>query len=226
MNVLKRITIAASFLALILAPIVATSGDPAEADIIYMPSTWNGYKIYLSQAHVSGGDNTGCDNYSERSGSNALSWEAANGAGWDLRARGYQVRVGTGGYSANIGSSNSWGSDYHIPLHSNAGTWNCSTSAPLSWTASGTIVMYYPTSTHGQGMSGSIASRVGSASPGQGQDKKLASTCCSEITQTSAYAAYMESAYHTFRPDVDWLRDEDAWAWRIGWSVDYYLGYP
>lgn len=223
----KRTVITVSLMIIAISPIVASSAKLAEADVTYLPTSWNGYRIYLSQAHVGGADNTGCDNYSERSGSADLSWEAANGAGLDLRARGYQVRVGTSDFVTNKNSSNNWGADYHIPLHSNASaSWNCSTSAPLTWNASGTIVMHYPGSTHGSGMAASIVSRVGPASPGKGQDKTVSSTCCTEITQTSAYAAYMESGYHTFRRDVDWLRDEDSWAWRIGYAVDSYLGYP
>jgi hypothetical protein len=47
-----------------------------------------------------------------------------------------------------------------------------------------------------------------------------------ELTSTNAAAAYLESGFHTFQLDVDWLEDYSSWSWRVGWAVDRYLGYP
>lgn len=206
--------------------------NPLDADSTYYGS--NGYKIYLSPAkHVPyDGDapNYGCDNHNENYWANELAWTAAIGAGTDLLARGYSVRIGSSGYVTNKNSSNAWGANYHIPMHSNApgssSEWDCTAPYNLDWGASGTLLMYYPGSTGGSGMSDSLVYTVGSSSPGRGYDKKISSTCCTEITQTTAYAAYLESGFHTFNPDQDWLQQHADWGWRVGWAVDRYLGYP
>jgi hypothetical protein len=75
-------------------------------------------------------------------------------------------------------------------------------------------------------MSDSLVYTVGGSSPGRGYDRKISSTCCTEITRTTAYAAYLESGFHTFNPDQDWLQQHEDWGWRVGWAVDRYLGYP
>ncbi len=204
----------------------------ADADSTFNGS--NGFKIYLSPAkhHPTTGSNPnfGCDNHNENTWANSLAWTAGTGAGYDLLARGYSVRIGNQGYVTNKNSSNAWGADYHIPMHSNApgssSSWDCTAPYNLAQGASGTQVLYYPSSTGGSGMSGSIVDKVGASSPGTGQDRKLASTCCTEITATNAKAAYLESGFHTFNPDQDWLQTHTSWGWRVGWGVDSYLGYP
>lgn len=195
---------------------------------VYADYTWygsNGYKIYLSPAEHFG-QNIGCDGYVEDENAQALALEAAVGNGWDLLARGYSVRVGTGTYVQNTSSSNSWGADYHIPMHSNAGTWDCTPPYDLNHGASGTYLMYYPGDTDGSGLSDELVYTIGSASPGMGFDRKESNTVFYELNSTNASAAYLESAFHTFQPDVDWLEDYSSWSWRVGWAVDRYLGYP
>lgn len=200
---------------------------PTQAD-----TTWNGsngYKIYVSPAKHSP-DNTGCDGHQESYWAQQAASTAASGAGLDLVARGYSVRLGSGVYWENKNSSNSWGAHYHIPMHSNApgssNDWDCTSPYNLGQGASGTLLMHYPGSTGGAGLSDSLVSTVGPVSPGTGQDKKISSTCCTEITQTTAKAAYLESAFHTFNPDQDWLQTHTDWGWRVGYGVDLYLGYP
>ena len=200
---------------------------PADAD-----STWdgsNGYKIHVSPAKHSP-DNTGCNGHPESPWAQKAAHDAAVGAGHDLVARGYSVRLGSGSFWENKNSSNAWGAHYHIPMHSNApgssNGWDCTAPYNLSQGASGTLLMHYPGSVGGSGLSSKLVTTVGPASPGQGLDKKIASTCCAEITQTNAKCAYLESAFHTFGPDKDWLQQHADWAWRVGWGVDSYLDYP
>ncbi len=199
----------------------------ADADTIWNGS--NGFKIYVSPAKHSP-DNIGCDNHGESTWARAAATTAAAGAGYDLVARGYSVRLGSGNFSANKNSSNAWGSHYHIPMHSNApgltSQWDCVAPYNLNTGASGTLLMHYPGSTGGAGLSDSLVYTLASQSPGRGLDKKISSTCCSEITATNAKAAYIESAFHTFNPDQDWLQTHSGWGWRVGWGVDRYLGYP
>lgn len=230
----KAIKLVAVTLTIIMTFLLVGSTWISSFDRTYNPwITWNGYKIYLSRAHATGGGGTGCDGFVERYGSRDLANHATYGYdpnNWNLLERGYMVRIGDGNYIDNVKNSNSWGAHYHIPLHSNGIGGlpeNCATTNDLNYSASGTIVMYYSTSTHGKGMSESFRVRVGVyGSPGKGKDVKYYNNNLYEIYATKAYAVYLESAFHTFRPDKNWLQNEESWSWRIGYSIDAYLGYP
>lgn len=67
--------------------------------------------------------------------------------------------------------------------------------------------------------------RVGAASPGT-NDARQYRTDLGELNQTNAVACYLEQEFHVWDRGVQWMRDRDAWSWRIGHSVDAYLGYP
>lgn len=97
-------------------------GRGARADEIYDPyNSWNGYKVYLSPARHSDAGNRGeCGNNNENNMAYNSSWHATNGwhyndvyndtsAYRNLRARGYQVRIGTGTLQSAIDNSNAWG---------------------------------------------------------------------------------------------------------------------
>lgn len=212
-----------SVLLSIITTFLFTEGYDAYADYIWNGS--NGYKIYLSPAEH-GGENVGCSGYIEDENAKAYALDAAIGSSADLLSRGYSVRVGTGNYVQNTSNSNSWGADYHIPMHSNAAAWDCTPPYDLNFSASGTYLMYYPTDTNGSGLSDKLVNTIGSVSPGMGFDRKEANSYWYELTATNASAAYMETAFHTFQPDVDWLLGYGGWSWRVGWAVDAYLGYP
>lgn len=225
---LKKLSIVAVVAAVTFT--VVTLVGTVDADTTWAGS--NGYKIYVSPAKHSP-DNVGCNGHQESYWASQAGWEAAAGLGLDLVARGYAVRLGSGVYWQNKDSSNAWGANYHIPMHSNApgsgSDWDCTSPYNLGQGASGTLLMYYPGSTGGSGLSASLVTTVASVSPGTGQDRKISSTCCTEITATNAYCAYLESGFHTFQPDVDWLQDcctTGSWTWRVGYGVDLYLGYP
>lgn len=223
---------ATALLCVVLTFAVVAAVEQVGADTTF--SGPNGFKIYLSPArhHATTGSNPnfGCESHNENAWADALAWTAGAGAGYDLVVRGYSVRIGNQGYVTNKNSSNNWGADYHIPLHSNApgssSAWDCAAPYNLDQGASGTLLLYYPTSTGGSGLSSSLVTTVGASSPGRGQDRKVASTCCTEITQTVAKAAYLESGFHTFGPDKDWLQNHRNWGWRVGYGIDLYLGYP
>jgi len=145
--------------------------------------------------------------------------EAAIGAGWDLMERGYYVRVGSGYPNQNIAASNRWGSDFHIPIHSNA-----SGNTACGGTAGGTLVMYYSGSTRGRQLAEHLRLRVGEGSPGTNDITRTANE--EELRETNMPAAYLETEFHDWKPGTNWLRNEEEWAWRIGYSVDDYLDYP
>jgi hypothetical protein len=219
---MKRKIIFSTFLSTMTFFLLITSYQ-VHADYIW--SGTNGYKIYLSPAEHYG-QNIGCGGYIEDENAQALALDAAIGSSSDLLARGYSVRVGTGTYVQNTSNSNSWGADYHIPMHSNAATWDCTPPYDLNFSASGTYLMYYPGDTNGSGLSDQLVNTIGSVSPGMGFDRKGAVSNLYELNSTNAPAAYLESAFHTFQPDVDWLLVYGGWSWRVGWAVDSYLGYP
>lgn len=210
----------------------SSSTDNTEHDDVsddyYWPgsSNWNGYAIYLSPAHHWNGWKWGCDDYAEDFWmQNGIVPAAASGEGSDLQARGYYVRVGAADPDENVIRSNGWlssGSDYHIPIHSNAhGSDNCGS---YSASQSGTIVFHYPGSAAGEGLADSLAYTVGGESPGT-TDYTTDATFY-ELSETRMPAAYIETEFHDWQTGVDWLKSYNDWTWRIGWGVDRYLGYP
>ncbi|NOX24028.1 MAG: hypothetical protein GXP36_13205 [Actinobacteria bacterium] len=194
---------------------------PPDAGIQY-----NGWKIYLSPAHHWTGYNHGCLEYVEDTQMVKAADEAAHGAGWDLRARGYYVRVGAADPDENVARSNGWGSGSkrrHIVIHSNA---NSGSSCPSSPENDGTTAMYVSSS--GKALAKNLWAKVGPASPGAegSQTSDVYYDALYELTATSMPAAYLETEYHDWVAGVGWLWSEENWAWRIGWAVDVTLGYP
>lgn len=200
--------------------LAAFTAAPAQADVEQGPE--NGVRIYLSQAcHNRGGPecqpNVGCFGYDENAGSAAIARAAAG----HLAARGYRVRIGDGLTEANISNSNAFGAVIHIPIHSNAGTEDCASTNPAR---GGTHVLHYGGPGDDQ-LAGIMAQEVGAKSPGT-SDRTVVRTDLGEITDTNARAAYLESAFHTFGADVEFLRNPDGWSDRIAEAVDRCLGAP
>jgi hypothetical protein len=202
-----------------LAILAALTAAPARADVELGPT--DGPRIYLSQAchnSVLGlvcVPNIGCSLYDENAGSAAIAREAAN----HFAARGYRVRIGNGTREANIRNSNAFGALIHVPIHSNAGQWDCSSTNAAN---GGTLVMHYGGPGDDQ-LANIMVSEIGPQSPGT-SDRTQVRRDLAEITETRAHAAYLEAAYHTFGNDVAFLRNPGAWAWRIAEAVDRCLG--
>ncbi|MBT3247668.1 MAG: hypothetical protein HN361_02325 [Actinobacteria bacterium] len=237
-------------IAFLAAASIVHFSSPAEATTGY----WNGnsprnyYRVYLSPAwHSSTAGARGeCLNKSERSMARVTAYHASvydwvSGM-FTLRERGYDVAVGIGSPVANKNDSNSWGANYHIPIHSNA-AWGC--SSPISSSNAGTRVIYV--SSGGSGLASKLVYYVGqrnytsygSPSPGTNDYRGHVNTgitsfdCISgngvpaltEVCYTTAVAAYLEAEFHDWNTGASWL-DTTNWQSRIGWSVDVYLGYP
>ena len=198
-----------------VAMFTALTAAPARADVELGPA--DGTRIYLSQAchNVLGlpacVPNIGCSVYNENTGSAAIAREAAN----HFAARGYRVRIGDGTREANIRNSNTFDALIHIPIHSNAGQWDCPSANPAN---GGTLVMHYGGPGDDQ-LANIMVSEVGPQSPGT-SDRTDVRRDLAEITQTRAHAAYLEAAYHTFGNDVAFLRNPGAWASKIADAVD------
>jgi hypothetical protein len=225
---LRRLLSGLAALALVSSGLLALA-PAAAADVTYVPESWNGKVIYLSQACHDRGDtvchtNTGCDGFSENINSRMVAISAATQQGskqLNLLERGYKVVRGNGLTRSNIANSNRVGADVHVPIHSNAINRSC--ESKFSADRYGTHVMYV--SSAGKKCAEIMTSRVGSVSPGT-NDARLYRTDLGELNQTNAVACYLEQEYHVWNRGVNWMRDRNAWSWRIASSIDAYLGYP
>jgi hypothetical protein len=225
---LRRLLSGLAALALVSSGLLALA-PAAAADVTYVPESWNGKVIYLSQACHDRGDtvchtNTGCDRFSENINSRMVAISAATQQGskrLNLLERGYKVVRGNGLTRANIANSNRVGADVHVPIHSNAINRSC--ESKFSADRYGTHVMYV--SSAGRECAQIMKSRVGSVSPGT-NDARQYRTDLGELNQTNAVACYLEQEYHVWNRGVNWMRDRNAWSWRIASSIDAYLGYP
>lgn len=203
-----------------LPMLAALTAAPARADVEMGPV--DGPRIYLSQAcHNATGSsacrpNIGCFDYNENDGSAAIARESAK----HFADRGYRVRIGDGTRGANIRNSNAFRALIHIPIHSNAGRLDCSST---NSTNGGTLVMHYGGPGDDQ-LANIMLSEIGPLSPGM-SDRTQVRTNLAEITQTRAQVAYLEAAFHTFGRDVtEFLRNPGAWAGNIVDAVDRCLG--
>lgn len=117
----------------------------------------------------------------------------------------------------------------HVPIHSNATTFNC--TAPFDPAKGGTWLLYKPNSSAGISLSQKIYDKLRGQSPGTldriGTDVDLTGgTAFHELRATNMASAYVEAAFHTYRPDVDWLRNPTTVGNLIGAGIDNYFGIP
>ncbi len=234
----------ASLAGLMLAGLQQGTGQADWTPPVDLPI--NGYKVYLSPAyHTSvAGARGECGSNTERLMAQDNVYDAAVGGSssrgeyQNLITRGYMVRIGYSGPTTNKNSSNSWGSDLHIPVHSNGygGSGRPGGCSTTSTTGTGARIIWVSSS--GESFATKIASSLSGATPGT-PDKECdinKGECTSyrcgtypvltELCNTSAVAAYSEVEFHDWNSGITFLHDHYNWAWRFGWAVDSYLGYP
>src|SRR5215212_3674304 len=218
--------------AVALLAAVGWSARASAQDILYDPyGTWNNYRIYLSPArHADAGGRGECGGNNENNMAYDVAWTAATGDnGYDLRSRGYKVRIGQGTVSSAISNSNAWAAHVHVPLHSNASSATCTSTNAAAF---GTNTIYYYTSANGQRLANGLIYWVGYESPGTHDYscKNPGDPCTTinlgELSQTTAVAAYSETEFHVWNTGVNWLVNELPWAWNVAEAIDEYLGYP
>lgn len=201
-----------------------TVSPSAHADTTYWPPSGsnNHFRVYLSRAcHGASGSsncvtNVGCDGYSENNRSRLIAKKAKD----DLLARGFPVRIGNGGVNANISSSNSWHSDLHVPIHSNARSEGCGN------TNKGNHGFWGLYRYSGEKQIAKLGrDHIGSNGPGT-DDKIVYRTDLAEINNVNTKTLYLENEFHTWNMGVNWLRNSSSWVWRIGWTIDDCQGYP
>lgn len=225
------------------AAAVAGIAGPAQADVTYDPiggvDNWNGYRVYLSPArHSDSGGRGECqleENVNGYLAANNSTNAQFNNEHFNLRERGYKVRIGNGTVSTAIANSNSWGADLHIPLHSNArgggvpcaqassahGTWGIHEGNLFDDLLAQELVQWI----------GRQQSGLGQASPGTNDRTCLTPNCTNEdslgeIRETDGVSAYMELEFHTWNAGATYLSNANRWSWRLAAAVDSYLDYP
>lgn len=207
---------------------------PAAAqDELYDPyGTWNGYRVYLSPArHTDAGGRGECGGNNENDMAYSAAWTVATGDnGYDLRSRGYKVRIGRGTLQSAIDNSNAWAAHVHVPMHSNADvTGQCARTDASRF---GTVGIYWSSSANSKALTSSIHSWLAPNSPGThdytcyNPGDPCTTITLGELRYTSATAAYIESEFHTWNNGITWLKNPYDWGWLVAGGIDEYLGYP
>lgn len=222
---------AAAVLGVWVLTLVALSAGPAGADVTYLEPPWNGYKVYLSPAYHTAvaGARGECEGQTERYMARDIAEEAAIGGSTsrgeyqNLVTRGYYVRIGYSGPSTNRNSSNAWGADLHIPIHSNPYGGSGRPGGCSSTSTSGTGARIIYVSSGGSALAGDLVATLSSATPGtpdkkcyiNGSDPCTSFRCnipgysnLTELCDTTAVAAYSEVEFHDWNLGVDFLTDE------------------
>lgn len=231
-----------------LAVPVQPSHAQSQYDVYYMADPWNGYLIFLSPSthNQAPGAQGECLGLEEDAINFYIAWLSIHSeyyndtyqpthSGRNLRTRGYDVILGQGStYQENYSSSNYYGANIHLPMHSNA---RPSSENPRCTDTSssffGTHVMYRSGNTLGQDLANALRYAIGPVSPGPNER-----VCynpgggCTDIelleVKTYATAAYIESEFHDWDIGAQWLwtPSSETWAWRVGVGVDQHLNYP
>lgn len=121
----------------------------------------------------------------------------AEAAAVALKRCGFSVKKSPQGQSmtTSIAESNKWGSDLHIPIHTNA--YNGKLTG-------GTLVMLYSNATANNKAGAAILDAVGAISPGS--DYKLRyNSGLAELNATNAIAVYLEVEFHDTADGAKWI---------------------
>jgi len=198
--------------------LIAFASAPADAGsgTHYPTGSWNGYKIYLSPSSQT--NTNSCDSMNEAVYAMATADSATHISGGFL-ARSYQVRIGIGTLAQRIDESNNvYKPRYHIAIHSNGTVGGC------NGTIGGTWVYNKYGNSGGSFLAQEIVNLLGPLSPGTSDQRRT--EVLTETRDVAAVSVLVESGFHDYRPDKDWLVTYTNWAWKIAQAVDIRLGYP
>jgi hypothetical protein len=216
------------------SPTAVTTAEDRFAPFGQNDDPYNGYRVYLSSPrHRESGRKGECRNpgHEENVNGRRWNWYAANGTyigdthaptshGRNLHARGYGVIVSPNsrdnGYLQNLSASRNWGSDLHIVTHTN-GIAGCPSSASYL------LTMWNSGTDH------ALAAELGRVLDGgiPGGLRGWAADFAELSTNASRGDAYVELQFHDNPVTNAWLyRKTINHAWRYGYAVDRYLGYP
>ena len=227
------------FLALVLGGALPASADHEtivkEHQRFSPYGKWNGYKVFLSAPrHKDSRQRGEClgDGYEENINGRRFSKHGADGRYYyeqpndtnknrNLRGRGYRVTVSRNtrdnGFLQNRNTSENWGSDVHLVVHTNA----------LNGCPSGTnyvLTMYRSDRNRSQMLATQVRQKLDPVVP-NGSNQWSAGHA--ELFTKATHVAYLELAFHDNRNAQRWIRDYSPRSgWRIGWAIDARLGNP
>ncbi len=114
-----------------------------------------------------------------------------------LQRCGFEAKKAPQGQNINtsIKESNSWGSDLHIPIHTNAFN---------SRTLGGTLVMIYSNAAENKKAGSAILNAVAPISPGNDYSLRVNSSLA-ELNLTNAIAVYIEVEFHDTKDGANWI---------------------
>ena len=123
--------------------------------------------------------------------------EIAEYAKTALERCGFEVKKAPKGQSMmkNITESNSWGTDLHIPIHTNAFD---------GQTLGGTLVMIYSDDTENKKAGSAILNAVAPISPGPDYSLRV-NPNLAELNSTKAIAVYVECEFHDTKEGASWI---------------------
>lgn len=214
-----------------VATVMASHTTIVSYDVAYEPSSWNGYKVYLSSPrHASSGSRGECGWEENKNGRHWNVWAAAfnTGGAGSLLSRGYRVTVSANarddGATTNKNSSNNWGANVHIVTHTNASN-GCSSSAQYL------LVMYRTGVANSTALRTELLDLLNPVLPG-GQNSWNCDTFIECNSVSASHRAYVELFFHDNQASVDWYQAGGGEgtgvtnSWRYGYAVDRRLGYP
>lgn len=123
--------------------------------------------------------------------------------------------------ASSIIQSNQGNYDLHFGLHSNAA------APPLSGTARGSLVFYYPTSTKGRKWAEITANNLREIYPDPSKVRAESTTLIGEVRRVKATAVFVELAFHDNLEDAVWIKNNLEQAARnLVLSITEFFGLP
>lgn len=245
----SRTLLAASCALFVISALTSVALRPAQADTddIYPPKAAdNGKRIYLSAAwHTDQAGARGECQYpngtarTERTMARKLATFTADYTFTDpdspgnvnvalsgLTERGFRVRVGKGTPDENAVRSNGWGSNAHVPLHSNADGSQAGTCANRSGSIRGTVQIY--NQGDGDVLPGRLKTQLEPVTPGTNDRKCTPISSCTNYSCLvelcgidAASASYSETEFHDWNNGITFLTEDRPQAGvRIATAID------
>lgn len=123
--------------------------------------------------------------------------------------------------ASSITQSNAGEYDLHFALHSNAA------APPLSGTAQGSLVFYYPTSTIGRQWAEITANNIRAIYPDPSKVRAESTTLIGEVRRVRAPAVFVEIAFHDNLADAQWIKNNlDQIARNLVLSITEFFDLP
>lgn len=228
-------TIVACLLMVLLFPGTAGADVNVGDHKKFFPSSWNGYKVYLSPGHLTYDRRPfPCGKYDTSEWEQA--WKSANFARDQLLELGYKVMTPKKWTDVSLGDRVDTAYEYwnqptkfaYVPVHSNAhGTINCHHSG--TWGHGGTQLLYERNNDFYLGRK--IYNRLDHLTPGTAHERMVGGFCgiraITELCSSKALempTGYIEVEFHDVAKGANWIPENNGNAGStIAFGVDCYL---